>query len=348
LKQQKYLIVGQGLAGSLVAWHCLRNGCNIKVVDSSQKLKASKVAAGIYQPLVFKNLHTTWNFDVYYNAMILVFSELELHFKTQLLFRIDASKVLENDYDLWQQKSSSMLQYYSLENDAELRQTKAALFQNGYVNLPLFLRLIRNELIDRCMLIDECLDYSSIQIRGKGAVYKDEYFDGIIFCEGTGVTHNPWFHCAGFAFNKGEIIEIYAPKLQSNQLLRGDSIFVLPMVNDYYKVGATYNRDDLSERVTEEGISWLTTRLDKIIKVPYQITSQIAGIRPATRDRRPVIGPHPEFNQLMIFNGLGSKGVLQAPYWSQILVKTLVDGELNLSREVDVKRFGRFINHSIS
>jgi hypothetical protein len=280
--------------------------------------------------------------------MMLCFSELELHFKTQLLFQIDATKVLEDDCELWQQKSSSMSEYYRLENDAELQQPKAALFQNGYVNIPLFLSLMRNYLIDRDILIDECFDSSSIQIQGNGAVYKDEYFDGIIFCEGTGVTHNPWFHWAGFAFNKGEIIEIHAPELPSTKLLRGDSIFVLPMGNDYYKVGATYNRDDLSETVTEEGITWLTTRLDKIISVPYQITNQIAGIRPATRDRRPVLGSHPEFSQLLIFNGLGSKGVLQAPYWSHILAKALIDGELNLPREVDVKRFVRFINHSIS
>lgn len=350
MKQQKYLIVGQGLAGSLVAWHCLNSGCAIKVVDSSHKQQASGVAAGIYQPLIFKNLHTTWNFDAYYQTMLLCFNEIEAHFQTKLLFHLDASKVIEEDVELWQQKAEIMASYYSLENAVgeELHQPTAKLFHNGYVNLPHFLDLIRNKLIDNNLLIDEFFEPSSVQLEGEGAVYKSEFFDKVIFCEGIGVLENPWFHWAGFAFNKGEIIEIESPKLQLANLLRGDSIFILPMGHDRYKVGATYNRDDLTDQVTEDGIHWLTSRLEKVISVPYQICSLTAGIRPATRDRRPVIGTHPEFPQLVILNGLGSKGVLQAPYWSQFLVKAMVNAESNIPREVDVKRFIRFINQSAS
>lgn len=350
MKQSKYLIVGQGLAGSLVSWHCLKSGYNIKVVDSSHKEKASRIAAGIFQPLIFKNLHTTWNFEVYDRSMLLCFNEIESHFQTQLLFRLDATKVIEEDVDLWQQKAAAMARYYSLKNDVgeAFQQPKAQLFHNGYVNLPLFLDLMCNELTCNDLLIDESFEPSFMQIRGDRIVYKDEFFDKVIFCEGIGVLQNPWFNWAGFAFNKGEIIEIVSPKLQLSSLLRGDSIFVLPMGDDRYKVGATYNREDLTNNVTTEGISWLTSRLERVNSAPYQIRSQTAGIRPATRDRRPVLGSHPEFPQLVILNGLGSKGVLQAPYWSQFLVKTLVDSELNVPREVDVKRFVRFINHSIS
>ena len=55
-------------------------------------------------------------------------------------------------------------------------------------------------------------------------------------------------------------------------------------------------------------------------------------------DRRPVIGCHPEEDRVAIFNGLGTKGVSLAPYFSDLFAQHLVENR-QLCSEVDVRRF---------
>ena len=79
------------------------------------------------------------------------------------------------------------------------------------------------------------------------------------------------------------------------------------------------------------------SQLDSILKIPYTITNQIAGIRPSTADRKPLVGRHEQYKQLYILNGLGTRGILLAPYLSKCLIEyiykdVLIDHEININR----------------
>ena len=91
---------------------------------------------------------------------------------------------------------------------------------------------------------------------------------------------------------------------------------MLPNGQRLCRVGSTFDNQDLTSKVTENARARLIEKLDKLIKFPYRVKGQQAGIRPATLDRRPFIGLHPEFEPLVVFNGLGTKGVSLAPLLS--------------------------------
>ena len=74
-----------------------------------------------------------------------------------------------------------------------------------------------------------------------------------------------------------------------------------------------------------------------MIKVPYDITDHKAGVRPATKDRRPYLGVHPQQQNVFIFNGWGSKGVLLIPYFAEKFCDFLVD-KVPLDIDVDIHR----------
>ena len=60
----------------------------------------------------------------------------------------------------------------------------------------------------------------------------------------------------------------------------------------------------------------------------FEVTNQTAGVRPVIRvDNRPIVGTHPEHRRVAVLNGLGSKGVLQAPFASIQLIGSLERGE---------------------
>jgi glycine/D-amino acid oxidase-like deaminating enzyme len=109
------------------------------------------------------------------------------------------------------------------------------------------------------------------------------------------------------------------------------------MPNNFYKVGATYHWFNLNEETTEEARKELTEKLEKLTRLPYKITKQVAGIRPATMDRKPFIGQHPKHENMYIFNGFGAKGVSLVPYFAAHFADVLLQ-KIDLDVEVDIKR----------
>jgi glycine/D-amino acid oxidase-like deaminating enzyme len=65
---------------------------------------------------------------------------------------------------------------------------------------------------------------------------------------------------------------------------------------------------------------------------------QVAGVRPASRDRRPIIGEHPIHKKLWCYNGLGAKGLLLAPQISKWLLGKMFNNQ-NFPEDIDIKRY---------
>jgi len=155
--------------------------------------------------------------------------------------------------------------------------------------------------------------------------YKDFKADKIIFCEGFRLTENPFFNYLPLAPTKGEVMTIKIPSKKYFDKIISKGVYILPLGNYLYTVGATYNREDISDSLTVEGQSFLKERIDNILNLEYEILNSVAGVRPTVRDRRPLIGYHPENNRIGVFNGLGARGVLVGPYLSNQFVYSSLD-----------------------
>ena len=159
----------------------------------------------------------------------------------------------------------------------------------------------------------------------------------LIFCEGYRAAQNPFWKHLPFLPSKGEVLTIRSQQLHLDHILN-KTISILPIGEHLFKVGSTYSWDELNDTPTEKEKANLLQQLGKIIKVPYEVIGHRAAIRPTVKDRRPFIGFHPEQLQVGIFNGLGTKGVLLAPYFANHFADHLLE-KTELMKEVDVKRF---------
>ena len=137
---------------------------------------------------------------------------------------------------------------------------------------------------------------------------------------------------------KGELLTIYAPDLKVNFLIKS-AIFILPVGDDLYKVGATFNWKDKTKEPTTEGRNELELKLKSVIDCDYTIVDQVAGIRPTVKDRRPLIGVHKKYRQVAVLNGLGTRGVMIAPLMAKKLFQNIENG-IRLDKEIDIARFG--------
>ena len=352
-KKVNYIIVGQGLAGTVLGHTLLKQNKSVVIIDLPSISMASKVAAGLWNPVVFKRLVKSWMAEDLLDSLERFYPEMELLLGKKFYFKKQILKPFSEEQEkvLWLKKTSEEIGKYL--NPRILSDFLTDIIHNpigiaevlnaGNIDTNVFLNASQDYFKNKQLLLEEVFDYQELVLLGNEVAYKGIVAEKIIFCEGYKALDNKYFNWLPFKLTKGEILIVRIPLLEQKELLSkviNKGVFMLPLGDGLYKVGATYEWDDLSEIPTEKGKLFLVEQLHKLLKVPFEIIDQKAGIRPTVKDRRPLIGLHPEHASIGIFNGLGTKGVMLAPYFAQQFVDFLETG-VPLNKEVDIARFER-------
>ncbi len=124
--------------------------------------------------------------------------------------------------------------------------------QTGYVDTALLLVKYKEYLQKNDWFLEESFDYSLLQEESNGIRYKDIQAKHIVFAEGFGMHTNPYFKHLPLDGTKGELLVIKAPKLDLDVIVNA-SVFVLPLGNDLFKIGATYDWESKTAIPTEGG-----------------------------------------------------------------------------------------------
>lgn len=344
----RVLIVGQGLAGTLLHWQFVKRGMEVQVVDNGWKSSASIGAAGLFNPIVFRRFLMAWRSTDFLPEALLVYKLFEKQLDVQLAHEVPYVKVFghADDPDVWKDRCEKLPYNEFMHSDVPIDVKALPLKSNfgigkvtgtGWIDLPTMLNGYREHLIQQGLLNQEAFDYESLSLVDSHVLWKGEKFDTVVFCEGYKGIENPWFSYLPLRKNKGETLWIECDALPDNYILNRN-IFVVPLPDGRYRVGATYDYKSQDILPSEEGRQFLQTKFEELIEADYRVTEQWAGIRPAVSDRRPLLGRHTDYRQLAIFNGLGSRGVMNAPTLSRELVAYLIDG-MPLDSEADIARF---------
>lgn len=347
MKTVEYLIVGQGLAGTMLAFEMLDRGMDFRIINSPAKSKASMVAAGMINPLVFKRLTKSWMLDELLPVMENRYHELEKVLSDRFFFQKKILKPLsKQEKTLWKEKQQrpEFAKYIAEINDSPpivgLTEMPAyGIVENaGYLNLADFLDTAAHYFRSKGLLLDEEWNFSTSETPDSGFRTAGFKARKAILCEGYHLHTNPLFRFVKMNPAKGEVLLVCAPKLSEDYIIN-KRVFVLPVGKHYFKVGSTYEWEDLSEQPTEDGKQSITDRLNDLITVEYSVADHRAGVRPTVADRRPLLGAHPEHPNLFVFNGLGTKGVMLAPWFAREMCNSLVNKDYILPEEVRISRF---------
>jgi glycine oxidase len=342
-----FIIVGRGLAATTLMHVFYRSGITFKVVSKDNLSKCSRIAAGIWNPVVFKRMTKSWLADNLVSTLNLFYSECESTLNKKLITHRPIIKPFTEDQEkkLWKEKAASFLEnfidpgIYDLP-DESLKHLK---INNGYGvvkgcgNLDVAAYLDASETFFKDHVVDEVFDHKELQIKEE-VLYKNIKAKSVIFCEGYLVKNNPFFWWIPLKPAKGEILTVRAQDLELKDSIFNRDGFLMDISDKIFRVGATYEWRDLSEESTQEGLNELHNKLERMINCPYTILKHEAGIRPSSSDRRPIIGAHPQHKRLFVFNGLGTKGVMLAPYFAKNFVNFYLQKEA-IHKEVNVSRF---------
>jgi glycine oxidase len=341
-----YIIVGLGLAGLAFAEELLAaNKTFIVFEDDSQT--SSLVAGGVYNPVILKRFTPVWNAKEQLEVALPFYQKLEEKFTIKFDEKFLIKKVFKSieDQNNWFEATDKPLLSAYLDPKIDNQKRKGVIADFGFGNVKEAGRIDTKHLVEvyreylktEKKIQFEKFEHQQIKFRKDHLEYKDVITDRIVFCEGFGMTKNLFFNYLPLNEVKGELIIIHAPELEIDFLIKS-TLFVLPLGDHLYKVGATFNWSDKTSNPSEEGKNELVEKLKKVLTVPYKIVEQTAGIRPTVRDRRPLVGMHPAYNRLAILNGLGTRGVMIAPTVAKQLFNNL-ENDKKLDSEIDIKRF---------
>jgi glycine/D-amino acid oxidase-like deaminating enzyme len=337
-----FLIVGQGLAGSLLAWKLLQSGAQVLLLDEGEN-NASRVAAGLINPVTGMRLVKTPGVDSLLPEAVALYRQLEQRFAAMFYVEKPLLRILANDEERrYAQKRSAdagYRHYIERLSPPENFAPFGSLVQkrSGYLLTTALLDSLRDFFRACGAYRAAALTYEDLAVAEECVQWQDVRARRAVFCEGYRCRNNPWFAWLPLQPVKGEILTLRGAPLPECIVNYGQ--WLIPLDGGLFRVGATFDREHLDTLPTESAKQQLLGNLQTHcpqVNVTG-VLSQHAGIRPTTLDKQPFLGAHPRFSQLSIFNGFGAKGSLSIPYYARRFADFLLHGAA-LPATADVQR----------
>lgn len=327
-KAYEFIIVGQGLAGSMLAWELLEQGHSVCVIDNNHKTSSSSVAAGIVNPITGRWMTKSWEVEKFLPVAKQYYRKMAHKFGEELFFEKDILRILTNEKEVKRFEKISANEEYqpfigeTFPADSFKKQINTPLgayeiIKAGFLKTKIFLSKIREVFAQKGCLIEEDFDHSRVQCAGSKVHYRNLSARHLIFCEGFKVLENPFFSTLpDWSPSKGEILTVKTKANLPDYILNMNK-WMVPLGGGVYKVGSNYEKQKLNLKPTYSVKEDILRVLSEFIEDEIIVLEHQAGVRPATRNKRPVIAAHHEYNMLHVFNGFGSKGTLVIPYFAK-------------------------------
>ena len=344
------IIIGQGLAGSLLAWMLLRKGQKILIIDGSHRGSASKIAAGIVNPVTGPRLTPSWQLEALLPQARRLYREVSDVLGQPLYTDLELVRIFETDEErsIWMHRrsQSGTAKYLGSMRYPGWRPKviddpfgSFAPGGSGHLKIRQLIDGLKGYFAEKANLIETEFHHDELELTATEVKWIDWRADRAIFCEGFRAEWNPYFQWLPFRSSKGEILLLEAGSEDLPDSIVNRGKWLLPTGGKLYRAGSTFRWDHLDDHPTNSARMEILGALRSFIKVPLTVLHQAAGVRPAVKDRRPILGIHPRHPQIGFFNGMGGKGVLTAPFFASHLASFLTEATA-IDPEVDVARFG--------
>jgi glycine/D-amino acid oxidase-like deaminating enzyme len=342
------VVIGQGLAGTTLAWQLLWRGARVLVIDREDEYSASRVAAGLMTPVTGQRLVPSWRLAEFWPAAALFYQRVEAETEAAFFSEPGQVRILASELERQRfQKRDPAEAADWVRDPAPPISPEAFRVEYGSFEIP---RAARLDVASFLTSSRSHFQRLGIYLAGDVDSTGDTEIESglvkltrpncrskrVVFCQGFAGSKNGWFDQVQFDATRGEILTLRIPDLHETRIVNG-GVWLVPLGDELFRAGATYDWNHLLAGPTAEGREEICERLRRFLRLPFEVVEHSAGVRPIVVGRHPVLGFHPNHPQIGIFNGLGSKGSLQAPRLAEQMADLVLDG-VPLDKEVDVAR----------
>lgn len=345
--ENKVLVVGQGIAGSVLAIRLIQKGYSVTVIDNGHLSAASRVAAGMWNPLSFKKLNTPWHSKLFLEAATQTFTEFEKLLGISIFHIKDLIRIFPDQYaaNEWDERCEiNDVKHFASPDIVPSDPTHFIAPHGmglakyaGWCNIPVFLDAAKNFIRQNSTFLETQFNEKDLKRADNHWAYCHHSFDRVILAVGAKNIDSHYFNFVPVQPNKGQVLTLHSSEFTRKEIVNYGN-FILPLGNHTFRLGSTYEFNDPNPNPTESSRNMMLDKLKSVTPIPFTLVEEKAGYRPTMPDRKPVIGRHPELEELYIFNGFGSKGVTYVPYFSSHFIDYLENGT-PLMTDVSIERY---------
>jgi glycine oxidase len=319
------IVVGQGLAGTALAWNLTWRHQRVLVIDRDEPVTSSRVAAGLMTPITGKKLVPSWRWERFWNSATTFYRRVEQQTSSAFFYpqRIVRLLAIPQEQQYFAKRVESELagliqQPEPLVSAAEFDDSLGGfeMIEGGRLAVLAYLAASREYFQSHDAVLKSEFDLSSdVELTANGIRIPRLEMTArrLIFCQGIDATSNRWFQNMDFKPAKGEILTVRIEGLAEERIV-SHGIWLMPLGNGLFRAGATYEWKNLDSNPTNAARVEICQRLRDFLRLPFEVVGHDAAVRPILRHYYPVVTVHRDHPQLGFFNGLGSKGALQSPW----------------------------------
>lgn len=337
------ILVGQGLAGTTLAWHLVEAGQRVLILDACEPVTSSKIAAGLITPITGQRLVLTPRYDEFFAAARAFYSRIEQRTGQTFFHDRVATRLFKSD----DEQQNWTVRGRRPEYQAHLLDPQPApLLDPDLGNSGSGGFAMHGAQLDVALYLESsrvALEWESMALDWQGDVtlHPDHISVGrhrarrLISCEGYAAACNPYFAWVPFNPAKGDILTVrFHLPVPPHCLHRG--IWLAPTGEpDIFRVGSTYDWENLDQTPSPSARVEIERKMKDFFQVPYTVLDHHAAVRPIITQSQALVGMHPAHAHLGYFNGLGSKGSLHAPWYAGRFTDYLIN-QTPLPDEIDI------------
>jgi len=350
-----YIIVGQGICGSLLSRELIRAGKTVLVIDENRPMTASKIASGLINPVTGKKMVTSWLSHELHPVALQTYAALSEELNSPVIQAYDLLNfhpTIDAQAIFSRRETEDDTYLYTVLNERAWEAYFTIPFGIGSVS-PCYLVDVQT-FINKWQQVLQSMDayrtatfsWADCTVMPDHIVYQDIVATKIICCTGVAAMESPYFRLLPFQLNKGEALIVQIPGLPRDRIYKHGEISVVPWKEDQFWIGSIFDREYTDEYPTAAFRKRATETLDRWLRLPYTIVDHVAALRPATGGQKPFVGVHPVHTSVAILNGMGSKGCSLAPFFARQLTAHLLEGAL-IQPEADIGRFKNVLSRPL-
>ena len=354
MNETDYIIVGQGICGTLLSWLLIREGKKVMVIDEYRQYSSGMVASGLINPVTGMRVAKSWMIDEMLPYADALYPEIEkdlgIDFYTKYdLLEFHPTIQVRDTYTEKILQHADYLHQYAYDDNwmqtCNFHYGISAISGCRVVDMRKLQLAWRERLKAAGNLLEGKFDITQCNVATDKITYKDIEAKKIIFCDGSAALHNPYFSLLPFALNKGEVLIARIPGLPRTHILKF-GLKIVPWEDDLFWIGSSFDWKYNDLNPSEPFRARTEAQLKQWLKIPYTTEHHWASERPTTVDHKPFAGFHPSHPAVGMLNGMGAKGCSQAPYFANSIAQHLINGT-PLNAEADIKRYTRILSRTV-
>lgn len=333
-----FLIIGQGLAGTCLAWRLLERGKSFLIVDRDEPLTSSKVAAGLVSPVTGMRVSLNWRYAELYPEALRFYQDKELLLHEPFFHLRPIVRLLRNDDEvkLWRKRQvdPAIIPFLNPEApdplvDERVWSNPLGGFQQkhcGWLDSAAFLAASKRHFQSLGRWAQAEVRPEDVTATAEEVTWNGRSYGQAVWCQGWEALRHPYFDWVPLEPARGTVLTLRCEGLPERRIVnRG--CWMLPMGDGTWRAGSTYEPRFIEPHTPGIAVfKELEARLRDLVRLPFQITGSQTAVRPVVMRKRALIGRHPARPRTVFLNGLGSKGVLRGPFMARRLTEHLLDG----------------------